>query len=282
MPKNSLHVFRELNKRISLFNKIESESLAFIVMEEIFGLEKTQVLTGQPLHIDQKTEKKLTSIIDRLEIDEPIQYIFGRTQFYGRYFKVNHHTLIPRPETEGLVELIITAINKRESLRILDLGTGSACIPISLALETSGHLIEAMDIDPKALALAHENAKSYGVSIRLFQGNIFELTLKDTYDIFISNPPYVRISERKYMRKNVRLYEPSQALFVPDKDPLKYYRAILELAKDQLVSNGQIFFEINENLAIELSELAQLYHFTRYKISKDLAGKNRYLQITVP
>jgi len=219
----------------------------------------------------------------RLKNFEPIQYIVGETEFYGLPFKVNRHTLIPRPETEELVEWIISGqkliTNNPKSITILEVGTGSGCIAISLAKNLPNSRIFALDVSVEALKIARENAEINEVEIEFFQTDI--LTVEDLpkqFDIIVSNPPYVRELEKELMQQNVLRYEPESALYVANEDPLVFYRVISKLAKNHLKPNGTLFFEINEYLATEMIALLKSEGFQNIEINKDIFGKDRMLK----
>ncbi|NRA93551.1 MAG: peptide chain release factor N(5)-glutamine methyltransferase, partial [Psychroserpens sp.] len=222
----------------------------------------------------------------KLEQQVPIQYITGYAHFYGLKLKVNRHTLIPRPETEELVALIRDHIRSgfgSNRIKILDIGTGSGCIPISLKTEFPNAEIFALDVSEKALEVARGNSELHQVTINFFQNDILNVIYSDhlrevdTFDIIVSNPPYVRELEKDMMQANVLEYEPKTALFVENDDPLKFYRAICEFAQIHLRSEGKLFFEINEYLGVETVQLLESYDFTKVELIPDLFGKDRMI-----
>lgn len=215
--------------------------------------------------------------------NKPIQYIIGETEFCDLKFKVNENVLIPRPETSELVHLIVNSqrstANSQQS--ILDIGTGSGCIAISLAKMISGSEVYALDISEKALEVAKENAVNNNVEVTFIHDDILSLKNKiDTkFDIIVSNPPYVRELEKAEMRDNVLNWEPHNALFVSDNNPLIFYRIILEFAKSHLKENGEIWFEINEFLGKEMTELCNEMGFSQVEVFNDFRGKERVLLV---
>lgn len=233
--------------------------------------------------ISEAEAEKFKRALLRLQKNEPIQYIMGETEFFGLPFKVNKHTLIPRPETEELVEWILDHSESGiQNPEFLDIGTGTGCIAVSIAKNLSNSKVSALDISEEALEVARENAKVNGVEVDFFQKDILAAeTLPKKYDIIVSNPPYVRELEKKQMRPNVLRYEPRAALYVSDEDPLRFYRAISFLAKAHLNPGGQLFFEINEYLAGEMTEILKASGFKDIEVKKDVYGKDRMLRCNV-
>ena len=216
--------------------------------------------------------------------NKPIQYIIGETEFCDLKFKVNENVLIPRPETSELVYKIVERQKTKDKrqLSILDIGTGSGCIAISLAKNIPGSKVHALDISEKALEVAKENAINNNVDVTFINDDILSLknNIDTKFDIIVSNPPYVRELEKADMRDNVLNWEPHNALFVSDNDPLIFYRNILEFAKTHLNENGEIWFEINEYLGKEMTDLCKEYGFSDIEIFKDFRGKERGLKTT--
>ena len=213
---------------------------------------------------------------------QPIQYFFEQAYFFDLLLKVNPAVLIPRPETEELVLLAIEKIQKNQYQKILDIGTGSGCIPIALAHKIKEKItLHACDISKAALAIAQENTAKYKVNIDFFACNILEEKLNETYDLILSNPPYIPFEDQKKMDTNVLHYEPATALFVPDEDPLLFYRRILQLAQNFLKPNGMIIFEIHEDFGEKLMDLCQQMNFSG-TLQKDLQEKDRFLIAIAP
>ena len=221
----------------------------------------------------------IDNAIGRLKKYEPIQYILGDTEFYGLNFIVEPGVLIPRPETEELVDLIIKDTPLNASYQLLDIGTGSGCIAITLGNSLKQCSVTAMDISEKALAIASKNSSKNNVAIRLELHDILSNSnWAQQYDIVVSNPPYVRMSEKQAMKANVLDHEPEIALFVEDSDPLTYYEAILKFCITNLNTGGRLYFEINEYLGNDMVELVQRYEFRDVELIKDLAGKDRFIK----
>jgi release factor glutamine methyltransferase len=229
-----------------------------------------------------------------LKKEKPIQYILGETEFYGLPFLVNVNTLIPRPETEELVEWIIKSTNyeiQSTKLRILDIGTGSGCIAISLAKNIPNAEVSAIDVSEKALATAKKNAEINKIVVNFINVDILKINdlaelptsnfqLPTQFDIIVSNPPYVRNLEKAEIKPNVLEYEPHLALFVEDTDALLFYRKIANLAKENLSENGQLFFEINQYLGKETVELLEDLGFKNIELKKDIYGNDRMIRST--
>lgn len=215
--------------------------------------------------------------LSRLAAGEPLQYVTGKAYFYDRIFSLNSATLIPRPETEELVSQVLNLIGN-ERKRVLDIGTGSGCIAISLALEAPQAEVSAWDVAPEAIIQAQENADQLGAKVALKQQDIFDWELEtNTWDIIVSNPPYVLDAEKSEMESHVLDHEPHLALFVSDEDPLKFYRVIGEMAQKRLVPGGFLCFEINRALGVENVALAEKQGFENIHLLKDFHGNDRML-----
>lgn len=273
---NSKTIFNDLVNRIELDDQQESNAVAYMVMEHFFGLSKTDIVAAKTVKDDRTQE--LEGVIRRLNQHEPVQYILGQAEFYGRKFKVNPSVLIPRPETEELVRVVLSlAENQPGSLRILDIGTGSGCIPITLALETDHASVFAIDVSNEALQTAIDNAKALGATVNFQRADFLqqEFIPERPFDIVVSNPPYITVSERSDMLKNVVHYEPHLALFVPDNDPLLFYKAIARKSATILTPGGIVAVEINERLGLEVVRLFGHAGFKEVKVTKDISGKDR-------
>lgn len=230
--------------------------------------------------IENNKTKVLLTIIEKLKLNQPIQYILGETEFYGLRIKVNEDVLIPRPETEELVDWIIKE-NKNQEISILDIGTGSGCIAIALKKNIPSSAIIAIDVSSDALNLAKENAILNNVEIDFRKVNILdknEWKILPGIDIIVSNPPYILEKEKTLMEKNILEFEPHLALFVPDDDALLFYRNIIEFASDKLKPNGRICFEINEEMGKAISNLLSANNFKNIIVKKDLRGKDRMVK----
>ncbi|HPE83303.1 MAG TPA: peptide chain release factor N(5)-glutamine methyltransferase [Aequorivita sp.] len=263
-----------------LYPSEEIQSFFNILSEKYLNLSRIEIALNPERVISEEVSEKYQKALLRLKNYEPVQYIIGETEFYGLPFKVNKHTLIPRPETEELVEwIIVTSEFRIQDSGLLDIGTGSGCIAISLAKNLPDSKISALDISDGALKIARKNAEMNKVEVDFFQTDILNTkTLPKKYDVIVSNPPYVRELEKKQMQQNVLNYEPDSALYVKNDDPLLFYRVISQLAKKHLQPNGKLFFEINEYLADELTELLKSEDFKNIEVKKDIFGKNRMIK----
>lgn len=263
-----------------LYDEEECKALLAVVMDEVLNYSRADMVLKKDEELLPEVQTRLTEVVTQLQKEIPVQYIFEKAYFYGYEFKVSPATLIPRRETEELVEWILEAMNRQpqKKWKVLDIGTGSGCIPITIKKEFSLAEVSAIDISPEALSIAEENAHNLNVKIRFIQQNILETKTLDKYDIIISNPPYVRHLEKAEMKKNVLRHEPHLALFVKNEDPLIFYRKIMQLAKESLTENGVLFFEINQYLGNEMTELVSEY-FDNVILKKDLQGNDRMMKI---
>nr|AOE14145.1 glutamine methyltransferase [uncultured bacterium] len=266
------------------YPKKEIDSFFFILMEEKLKLQRIDTVLNPDFLIDTATVVVLKIILKRLQKEEPIQYILGKTEFYGLPFLVDKNTLIPRPETEELVEWILSEIqkiqggNQKTPLAILDIGTGTGCIPITLAKNTVNTVITAIDISAAALRVAKKNAVLNSVPVNFIMLDILKTTqLPQKYNLIVSNPPYVRELEKVEISANVLENEPHLALFVANKNPLVFYDKIADLAKQQLNENGILFFEINQYLGKETVKMLEEKGFQNIQLKKDLSGNDRML-----
>lgn len=237
------------------------------------------IYMGKDIHLSAEQDAFLEDIIFRLRKYEPIQYIIGRTEFYGLSLNVVPGVLIPRPETEELVEWILREEDK-ENKCILDIGTGSGCIILALAANIPGSHAEGWDISQTAIGLAAGNAKKHRLQVDFCKKDIFfEPACKERYDIIVSNPPYITAKEKAGMEKNVLDWEPASALFVPTDDPLLFYRKIAEFAYQSLRREGKLYFEINQAYGKETGELLREIGFTKVEVKKDMSGKDRMVKV---
>ncbi len=261
------------------FPATEIESFFHILTEQYLGLRRIDVALNPDFELSEIQLANFEKAILRLQDHEPVQYITGKTEFYGLEFIVNKNVLIPRPETEELVEWIISDFrNTHEKLDILDIGTGSGCIPITLARELKDSKVSSVDISKDALALASKNAELNGVDVDFQEEDILGVDKLDkTYDIIVSNPPYVRELEKKEMHKNVLEFEPESALYVKDDNALVFYEKISSLAAESLSKNGALYFEINQYLAEETKDLVEKFGFEA-ELKKDIFGNYRMLK----
>jgi len=273
------------NTLIKLYPISEIDTFLFLLLEEYLNFKRTDLVLKSNFKISTEVLSLLTSSTELLEKEIPIQYILKKTEFYGLPFILNEHVLIPRPETEELVSFVLDKVLKIETLhpvereiKILDIGTGSGCIPISLKKSLPLAEISAIEISDKALSVAKKNTLLNQVDINLIQQDILKTSeLNDIYDIIISNPPYVRELEKKEIKNNVLKNEPHRALFVKDNNPLIFYDKIAELAKNHLTKNGLLFFEINQYLGKETVELIRMKGFNTIELKKDIFGHDRII-----
>lgn len=270
-----------IEKLLPLYDVLEAESFFHIILEDFHQMMRID-LALNPIYVfsDEEVEK-WNSVLEKLEKEIPIQYILGNAHFYGLEFEVNENTLIPRPETEELVEWIIKSNSKIEGfkdLKILDIGTGSGCIAISLAKNLPHAKVFAIDVSEKALETAKRNALKNEAEVTFLLKNILETEdLEQQFDIIVSNPPYVRNLEKQEIKKNVLDYEPHLALFVEDNDALIFYRKISELAQKNLTENGQLYFEINQYLGTEMIDLLNVKNFNNIELRKDIYENDRMI-----
>ena len=268
----------------SVYEENEAKSIVYLLLEHYLNLSKTDILLDN--FVNQPFD--FQDIIIRLKAQEPVQYIIGETEFYGRKFKVTPDTLIPRPETEELVQLVVSswplAVGSvaQSPISVLDLGTGSGCIAISLACELPNAQVYAYDISEKALKIAKENANRNNVNVIFEQLDIlnFPPSSFPPFSIIVSNPPYVMNAEKSEMEQNVLDYEPHLALFVEDSNPLIFYKAIAEFAFKNLIINGLCIVEINQAFGLETAELFWNQGFRYVEVVKDMFGKDRMVKAT--
>lgn len=276
------------------YGKHEVDSFFYLCTEHYLNVPRIQLTLEPGLAITKLETDTFFKVLEDLKHQKPIQYILGETEFYGLPFKVNENVLIPRPETEELVDLIIRSVTSsavEKSTKILDIGTGSGCIAISLAKNLPNAKVYALDVSPDALKTAKQNAKLNKVDINFIEGNILELAENSSlwedvalrqkgflFDIIVSNPPYVRNLEKQEIQPNVLDNEPHLALFVDDDNPLIFYKAITEFAVKNLKPKGQLYFEINQYLGKETKQLLVDAEFEAIELLKDLNGNDRMLK----
>ena len=265
-----------------IFDEGEAESFFYLILENKHELKRIDLALQPNLTFSADQIKVWNIILEQLKQEIPIQYLLGKTSFYGLDFEVNPAVLIPRPETEELVDWIIKcngAAQTSKKIKILDIGTGSGCIAISLAKNIPDAQVFAIDVSAEALATAQKNAEINKVQVTFINKNILETTdLEQQFDIIVSNPPYVRNLEKEEIKKNVLDNEPHLALFVQDNDALIFYRKIAELAQENLSENGQLFFEINQYLGQEMMELLEEMNFKNIELRKDIYGNDRMMR----
>ncbi|MGG7035451.1 MAG: peptide chain release factor N(5)-glutamine methyltransferase [Flavobacterium sp.] len=276
--------YRKLfNKELSpVFDAEEAESFFYLILENKHQLKRIDLALNPDLVFSDEEIHNWNIILEQLKQQVPVQYILGETAFYGLDFEVNSNVLIPRPETEELVQWIIdedSRVQRTKKIKILDIGTGSGCIAVSLAKNIPNSEVFAIDISKNALATAQKNAQKNGVEVVFFEKNILEtVDLEQEFDIIVSNPPYVRFLEKEEIRKNVLDYEPHLALFVNDNNPLIFYRKIAQLAQKNLSENGKLYFEINQYLGKEMVDLLENMNFKNVELRKDIYGNERMIK----
>ena len=302
------------HKLNGFFSPPEISALTRLIFSEVCQLSLADIVSDKTIIVSDLQQQQIETIIHRLQKNEPIQYIIGATEFYGLPFCVTPDVLIPRPETEELVEWILEEIGNaddadnadfrgklfsqytdiqkqkirknpcyphhlRFKISILDIGTGSGCIPITLAKKRPDAHVSAWDISEKAIAVAVENARQNNVNVQFMQQDVFApFSLDTAYDIIVSNPPYVLDSEKEKMCKNVLNFEPYIALFVPNDNPLLFYDCIADIALKLLTPNGKLYFEINRDKGDAVSTLLQQKGFTAIELRRDISGNNRMIR----
>ncbi|HQF48006.1 MAG TPA: peptide chain release factor N(5)-glutamine methyltransferase [Flavobacterium alvei] len=274
-----------IQELLPIYDAGEAESFFYLILEEKRNLKRIDLALNPELTFSNDEIEVWNLILNQLKKEIPIQYLLGKTSFYGLEFEVNPNVLIPRPETEELVEWIIQSQKSKaesQKIKILDIGTGSGCIAISLAKNLPNAHVFAIDVSEKALATAQKNTKINEVNVTFLLKNILETEdLEQQFDIIVSNPPYVRELEKQEIKKNVLDNEPHLALFVDDNDALIFYRKIAELAQKNLSPNGQLFFEINQYLGKEMIDLLEKMGFKNIELRKDIYGNDRMIRGTI-
>ena len=288
MPSTVKDIVKTIRKELSaLYSSHEAFQMAWLIFEHLYGWSKTELLLNDNTKLTDSDYLFVQKALERLKKREPIQYILGKTEFYGLPIRVNPSVLIPRPETEELVEWTIQSAWESGSMApaILDIGTGSGCIAIALAKALPNASVFAWDVSEEALKTASDNAQINGVKVNFEQKNILSpalLNIEHKWDIIVSNPPYVRESEKKLIQPHVLDYEPHLALFVEDSDPLIFYRAITLFAQKKLTQQGNLFFEINSAFGEEVKNLLTEYGFDKIELRHDLSGKCRMVKARKP
>ena len=268
------YIRRKLQGR---YDPREAGNLSRIICCEILGQQTVDYYLGKDITLSAKAEQELESILARLHNFEPIQYILEEARFLGRTFRVAPGVLIPRPETEELVEIMLKELSPVS--RVLDVGTGSGCIAISLAKELPESQVTAWDVSGEALSIAAANSKALQASVRFEQRDVltYEPCVADCYDVIVSNPPYVTEAEKQEMEHNVLDWEPSLALFVPDTDPLRFYRRIAVLGLEMLTSGGKLYFEINRAFGKDTVAMLCETGYRAVRLQKDISHNDRFV-----
>lgn len=271
-----------INALQPIYDEEEVASFFYLILEHLRGLKRVDLVLQPDLFLSDEEILVWKGFLKNLKNEIPIQHLLGTTSFCGLDFQVNGNVLIPRPETEELVDWIVKTAPKDKEIKIIDIGTGSGCIAISLAKMLPNAKVFAIDVSEYALAMAQKNALNNNVSVTFLHQNILKTEdLKQIFDIIVSNPPYVRNSEKKEIKHNVLAHEPHLALFVSDQDPLVFYKKITQLAHHNLAKKGQLFFEINQYLGLEMQELLQGMNFTSVELRKDIYNNDRMMRAII-
>ncbi len=262
-------------KLSQVYDDGEANALTFYLLERKYGLTRTQLYMGKDKQFSPNEQRELQEILTRLCKKEPIQYVLGEAEFCGHLFGVTPAVLIPRPETEELVHLILSEHPRAQ--RLLDIGTGSGCIALSLAAALPGAAVDGWDVSRDALAVAQENARRLGTSVRFSYHDILTEQPEGQWEVIVSNPPYITPSEQAEMEENVLSYEPHLALFVPQEDPLLFYRVIAQYARRHLTPGGTLYFEINRAYGAEMQTLLGTLGYTDVQLREDANGNPRMI-----
>jgi len=273
------HIQSELK---GLYPETEIKSFSYLIIEKLTGFSRTEIIVNKNTLFSDEQHHVIETFIEKLKKNVPIQYILGETEFFGLAFNVNESVLIPRPETEELVEWIHSENTLTANLNILDIGTGSGCIAISLKHEFPNASVHAFDISEQALDTARSNAKSNKLDVTFSQIDILNAPgTEQQWDIIVSNPPYVTEQEKSSILPNVLEHEPHLALFVPDNDPLLFYCCIALFAKQHLKPQGKLYFEINRTFGVETVELLTDLGFCNVELRKDISGNDRMVRAVI-
>jgi release factor glutamine methyltransferase len=280
--RNSKAVYSEIIASLRI-NDSDDEKNAIVccLMEDLLGVSVPGIMSGKLLEMTPVMQELLSKAISRINSGEPVQYVTNSSHFFGRKYFVDKNVLIPRPETEELVQHVLDYLKSLpdgNACRILDIGTGSGCIPITISLESNANVF-ATDVSPTALAVAQRNANTHRANVIFFHHDILMESLPvDEFQVIISNPPYIAATEKDSMRENVLKHEPHLALFVPDENPLIFYERISAQAHAALSENGLLIFEINERFGQEVATLISRAGFREVTIVKDISGKDRIVK----
>jgi release factor glutamine methyltransferase len=268
----------------TIYDSREAAAIADQLMEHITGLDRLQRLSLKEKELSESQQQGLENAIQRLIQGEPLQHITGVQWFLGYPFKVNKHVLIPRPETEELVDWIIKDRSAKNNISILDIGTGSGCIPISLSLKIPSAIVTTCDISPEAIEVASENAEALKASVSFLHVDFLERKeweKLELYDVIVSNPPYIPVSEKETLDKNVRDFEPGTALFVPSDDPLLFYKAIADFGKNHLKKSGAVYCELHRDYARQVFDLFLKEGYNETELRNDMAGNPRMIKAVI-
>ena len=268
-----------INTLANKYGTEEALALFYVAFEHFTQSQRSRFLSMQELQPDESVQEEFESVLKGLQLGQPIQYLIGEAHFYGLTFKVNPSVLIPRPETEELVDLVIKTVKKsgNRCATLLDIGTGSGCIAISLKLHLPKTEVFGLDTSSAALVTARLNAEANNAEVYFIEADILTYEQDNKYDVIVSNPPYIRELEKAGMHEQVLSHEPHLALFVTNEEPLIFYKAIARFAKNQLNQDGQLFFEINEYLGQETVAMLHEAGFSSVQLLKDMQGKDRMI-----
>lgn len=274
---------REMRGRLfPIYGEGEGNSMIRLIFFHLKGWNQTQLIINYDMPASENLIRQIGEILFKLQAKEPIQYILGRGSFHGSYLKLNRSTLIPRPETEQLVDIVIDDWKGKKDLNVLDVGTGSGAIAISLAKDLPFSNVTALDVSNEALEVARENAVEQRVNVKFINADIFTVSLNsDSFDIIVSNPPYIDESEKETMDSNVLNHEPHTALFVPDDNPLVFYKRIAGIGIESLKPGGRIYFEINPRHSMEMVTMMNKMGYKDVETAKDIYNKTRFLKGSV-
>ncbi|HWW37946.1 peptide chain release factor N(5)-glutamine methyltransferase [Pedobacter sp.] len=264
-----------ISEGAEIYNQEEASALFYRMLDQLLGWSRTKVMTHLDKDIEASDLSKYLKVLEKLKAGQPIQYIFEETWFYGFPFKVNSAVLIPRPETEELVHWIIEVLKGRNGGSLLDIGTGSGCIAVALKKSLDGFHVSALDISADALEVAQYNASINKVVVNFIEADILAYSGTESFDLIVSNPPYIKEDEKPEMHENVLAHEPHGALFVSNENPLIFYKAIADFALVHLNPQGLLFFEINEYLGKETVDMLGFKGFKQITLKKDMQGKDR-------
>lgn len=278
-------LYQQLIRRITAYPPKETQAITFMLLEHFMHLRNVDVLVDRPIS-ESQVQPDWDEIVNRLNHNEPVQHIIGSTEFCGLTFQVSASVLIPRPETEELVQLVTRDYAEPEDKpSILDIGTGSGCIAIVLARFLPHATVHAWDVSDEALSVARENARQLMADVRFAKQDMLNVSFPLTdapeqFDCIVSNPPYVTYSEADQMRPNVLRFEPHEALFVEDSDPLLFYKAIADFGRHHLKPNGRCYVEINEHFGPETKQVFEERGYKQVELHRDIHGKNRFVRAT--
>lgn len=272
-----------INTLTPIYGTGEAKAISGLIFQHLKDWNQTQLIINSDMPASDYLISAVNSIIHRLNTHEPIQYILGKAYFYGMTLSVDRSTLIPRPETQELVDLIVDEANDRPDLKVLDIATGSGAIAIALSRALPFSNVEAIDISKDALNIAEKNAQDLHANVKFEQADVFEFSPKpDSFDIIVSNPPYIDESEKSEMDANVLEYEPHTALFVPDNNPLIFYKRIADISILALHEGGRLYLEINPRHSAELSDMLLKKGFEDVAIIKDIHKRQRFISCIKP